>query len=131
VVKMKDSEQIGPGYSMPERRKHTRVPRSLVVSYAVSGEAEEKRDITQVKNISQGGMLFTTNRMFLPKTLLSIKVRFPSKSDWAEITGEVIESKEVIRDLVYGTRVHFVTISPEDKQTIGKLVEQFKQERGA
>ena len=59
-----------------ERRKYERVEKHFILSYKVRGK-EEKHEVSQIKNISEGGMLFTTSKDFLPQTILEIELKTP------------------------------------------------------
>jgi hypothetical protein len=89
-----------------ERRHHRRSDANLVVSYRVK-EFVSDYDISQSKNVSQGGMLLTTNREFGPGDLLLMTLRLPFMPDAMEVTGQVVGSREIVRDLIYDTRVRF------------------------
>ena len=52
-------------YTGPERRKHPRVSGRFIVSYRIL-EEYNNADISQTRNMSLGGMLLTTNRVFDP-----------------------------------------------------------------
>ena len=60
---------------MHERRKYTRVPESLQISYVVLPAEAVKEYLT--KDISQGGIRFLTHE-FIPKdSRLKIRITFP------------------------------------------------------
>lgn len=109
-------------YTGPERRKHPRVAGKFVVSYRVKAEVDNY-DITQTRNLSLGGMLLTTNRNFSPGTILAIDVRLPFFIDAISFTGKVLDSKEVVKDLIYDTYIQFLEIDSKAegivKDTVG------------
>lgn len=96
-------------YAGPERRKHPRVAGKFVVSYRIKAEVDNY-DITQTRNLSLGGMLLTTNRNFSPGAILAIDVRLPFFIDAISFTGKVIDSKEVVKELIYDTYIQFLDI---------------------
>ena len=109
-------------YTGPERRKHPRVAGKFVVSYRVKAEVDNY-DITQTRNLSLGGMLLTTNRNFSPGTILAIDVRLPFFIDAISFTGKVLDSKEVVKELIYDTYIQFLDIDSKAegilKDTVG------------
>jgi len=109
-------------YTGPERRKHPRVAGKFVVSYRVKAEVDNY-DITQTRNLSLGGMLLTTNRNFSPGTILAIDVRLPFFIDAISFTGRVLDSKEVVKELIYDTYIQFLDIDSKAegilKDTVG------------
>lgn len=108
-------------YGGSERRKHSRIMGKFVVSYRVKVEVDNY-DISQTRNLSLGGMLLTTNRNFSQGTLLAIDVRLPFFVDAIKITGRVEECKEIVKDLIYDTRISFVEIDPKFKDIINDTV---------
>ena len=109
-------------YTGSERRKHPRVAGKFVVSYRVKAEVDNY-DITQTRNLSLGGMLLTTNRNFSPGTILAIDVRLPFFIDAISFTGRVLDSKEVVKELIYDTYIQFLDIDSKAegilKDTVG------------
>lgn len=91
-------------------REHRQYPRSdamLVVSYCVK-ESSTGYDISHSKNVSKGGMLLTTNVAFDRGTRLDLTIRATSSPKADECTGEVIESRELVKDLAYDTHLRFL-----------------------
>ncbi|MCM8773962.1 MAG: PilZ domain-containing protein [Candidatus Omnitrophica bacterium] len=93
-------------YIGAERRKGPRINVNFVVSYRIKDEVDN-HDLTQSRNVSTGGMLLTTNRKFEKGTILSMSIRFPFFTKKIESNGEVVDSKEVVRNLIYETRIKF------------------------
>lgn len=108
-------------YQGLERRKHPRVPGKFVVSYRVKVDIDNY-DISQTRNLSLGGMLLTTNRDFPPGTILAIDIRLPFFIDAISLTGRVIDSKEVVKDLIYDTRILFLQIDPKAEGIVNDTV---------
>jgi c-di-GMP-binding flagellar brake protein YcgR len=117
-----EPKRMEPG-AIFERRRFVRVEGTFVVSYTDIGTAQPKSDITQTKNISLGGMLFTTDKRFAPGTMLRVRLRLPDSTDYISIKAEVIESKEIAKDVMYNTRARFVGVREDDKDFIRKIVE--------
>lgn len=89
-------------YSGPQRRKAPRVAGNFVVAYRIL-EGEAKSDMTQTKNVSLGGMLLTTNRKFPVGAKLALEIRLPVDPSPIMLVGSVVESKEVVSNLIYDT----------------------------
>ena len=109
-------------YGGSERRSSPRFSASFVVSYRVK-EIPDGYDLSQTKNVSQGGILLTTNRKFDKRTLLAMSIRFPFVAKRIEVTGTVIESREVVRDLIYETRIHFLDLDTEFFRELGEFIQ--------
>lgn len=111
-------------YSGPERRKHPRINARFIVSYRII-EEEDKVDVSQTKNLSLGGMLLTTNRKFEAGINLAIEIRLPFDPNPIMIIAKVLESQEIIKDLIYDTRLQFLEMDEKHKEIINKTVEYY------
>ena len=107
-----------------ERRKHPRASGNFVVSYRII-EGSQLSDLTQTKNISEGGLLITTNRAFEKDTTLSIFIRLPFSSEKISLIGKVVDSREVVRNLIYETRLRFVDIDEQKRSVIETTVREY------
>jgi len=111
-------------YKGTERRRGKRIKVSFVVSYRPL-EKEEAADLSQTRNFSQGGMLLTTNKNFTPGTLLKMFIRIPLMRDKIHLIGRVLESKEVVKNLIYETRIAFQNLEDEIERVLKDTVERF------
>lgn len=117
-------------YSGTERRKTLRVAGSFVVAYRIL-EEEAGSDITQTKNISLGGMLLTTNRKFPVGAKLALEIRLPVDPSPIMLVCSVVESKEVVSNLIYDTRLAFLEVDKKHQKIISKTVDYYsKKEKG-
>jgi c-di-GMP-binding flagellar brake protein YcgR len=108
-------------YVGPERRRSQRISTRFIVSYRVLEEADNI-DLTQTKSISLGGMLLTTNRNFLPGTRLALEIRLPFDPHPIMLVGRVVQSDEITRDLIYDTRLEFISIDDKHRKIINQTV---------
>jgi c-di-GMP-binding flagellar brake protein YcgR len=108
-------------YGGPERRKHPRVAGRFSVSYRVIEKSEEI-NISQSKNLSLGGMLLTTNRKFTPGTQLALEIRLPFTPRPIILIGQVLESHEVTKDLIYDTRLQFIAIDEQHQKNLSETL---------
>ena len=111
-------------YSGPERRDHPRIKGSFIVSYKILDDVNNA-DLSQTKNISEGGMMLTTDRAFPEGTLLSLYVRLPFVDEKIELSGRVLGSKEIVKGLIYETRVCFLETPKEVLERIRDVVTRF------
>ncbi|MFO8053110.1 MAG: PilZ domain-containing protein, partial [Candidatus Omnitrophota bacterium] len=111
-------------YNGPERRKHPRLNANFVVSYRII-EPPSDFDLSQTKDVSQGGLFLTTNRSFDKGTLLAMTVRFPFISEKLELTGQVVNSQERVKNLLYETHIKF---KDSDEKLIKKIGNFIKKE---
>lgn len=110
-------------YTGSEKRKHFRVNVNFVVSYRIK-ELPHTYDLTQTRNASQGGILLTTNKIFEKGTGMAMIIRFPFVPQKIEVTGEVVASKEIVRDLIYETRIKFLDLDEDFFRKLGKFIEE-------
>lgn len=111
-------------YTGPEKRKHPRVEARFVVSYRMFEEVNNV-DISQTKNLSLGGMLLTTNRSFDPGTHLALEIRLPFDPNPIMLIAKVLESHEVTKNLIYDTRLMFLTVDERHKKVISETVSYY------
>lgn len=111
-------------YIGPEKRKYRRVKGSFMVSYRVL-EEKDNVDMTQSKDLSLGGMYLTTSRFFAPGVKLALEIRLPFDPNPIILTARVIESKEITKNLIYDTRLEFLSIDEEHKKSITNTVEHY------
>ena len=107
-----------------EKRKNPRAGGRFIVSYRIL-EENDKRDITQTKNLSLGGMLLTTNRSFALGTHLALEIRLPFDPNPIMLIGKVMESKEITKNLIYDTRIMFLAIDENHRKVIGSTVDYY------
>ena len=111
-------------YEGVERRKFPRANCRFVVLYKVLGDKlTSNRDVSQTKNISCEGLLITTSKAFPPLTTLEIKLRLPIFNNLINLLGEIVESTEILEDLIYDTRLHLIQIGEDEKNLLSKTVE--------
>lgn len=113
-----------------ERREFVRIDGTFVVSYCDIKSSDRKYDLSQTKNISLSGILFTTDRQFQPGAILRVGLRLPNSADYLYAKVKVIDSKERIKGVMYDTRAKFIGIRDEDKDAIKRIVEyNIRQEK--
>lgn len=124
-------EEVRPDKIIFERRKFIRVNGTFVVSYSDVTSQQPKRDISQTKNISLGGLLFTTDREFNPGSVLSVKLRLPESLEYLSLKVQVVDSKPKVKGVVYDTRVKFMGLTDKEKKAIKNIVEHsLQKEKG-
>lgn len=119
-------------YGGPERRKFPRLEANFVISYKIEqlppddegGEILQGHDLSQTKNVSQGGVLITTNQLFKKGSYLAMVIRFPLLPQKIEVTGEVVDSREIVKNLIYETRVRFVGLDENFFEKLGAFIEK-------
>lgn len=111
-------------YTGPERRKYPRINARFVVSYRIATE-EDAIDVSQTKNLSLGGMLLNTNRKFQAGENLALEIRLPFYPHPITVIAHVLESREIAKDLIYDTRLEFVSTDEKYQKIITDTVDYY------
>ena len=107
--------------SFKDRRQHVRVYRNYILSYHLKGKGNIKYEMSQVNNISKGGINFIVNAPFEPGSELVIELKTPFLGDSVTLEGAVLDSKEKIPGLLYEARVQFHELSAEAQDILDKI----------
>ena len=110
-------------YGGRDRRNKPRTDANFVISYHLQRE-DANYDLTQTKNVSQEGMLLTTNRKFEKGTRLDMTIQFPFLDNKIQVVGEVVGSKEVLKDLIYETRLIFYGLNGQYSKKLDNFVKE-------
>ncbi len=105
-----------------ERRQYVRIKKNFVLSYFVKDTPSEKHEISQLKNISIGGMCFVTTAALQRDQTLGVELRTPYLADTTYIEGVVLESHEKVKGMIYETRLRFESLDPQAEFLLNKLV---------
>jgi hypothetical protein len=125
-LSMDDQREFQTDSVRPERRKFKRIDKSYVISYTpVEGE-ELKSDVSQIKNLSEDGLLFIADKEFEKDIILKIKLKLPEFQDYVIVKVKVIASKKFAKGMMYDIRAQFVEIEQKVRDSIKKLVEYAK-----
>jgi len=108
-----------------ERRKFERLKRKFVISYHSLQDPTANFDISQIKDISLGGIRFVTSCGYAPDTVLAIELQTPFIRERLILQAKVLESKEVVKDLIYDTRVIFPQLDEEAEHYLSRTIEIF------
>jgi hypothetical protein len=108
-----------------ERRQYKRINRSFILSYFDLAEPDYKFEITQIKNISLGGMCFVATKDFDNSVKLGLELKTPYLSGTTYMEGAVVGSVERMKDKIYETRIQFDPLEPEAKVLLQKLIDFF------
>jgi Tfp pilus assembly protein PilZ len=108
----------------PERRKHNRLNANFVVNYRVKGFSSELYsspfEFGKTTDVSQGGLLLTTDRKFDKGTHLTMVIELPFCPEGIEITGKVVNSEK--EENAYKTHLMFKDSDEAFLKEIGDFV---------
>ena len=108
-----------------DRRRYKRVSKSFILSYYDKGKPQNKYEITQLKNISLGGMCFITSQSFPPGTVFGVELRTPYITESIYLEGQVQQSHEKMKNLLYETRLKFDKLDPLAEFVLTKMTAFF------
>ena len=67
-------------------------------------------------------MLITTNKQFEPGVKLLLEIRLPFDPNPIMLVGKVVDSREISKDLIYDTRLEFLSIDEGHKNIVNQTV---------
>jgi hypothetical protein len=108
-------------YPDKERRKHIRIYKNFILSYCEKNLPSEKYEISQLKNISKGGMCFIATRALANGAEVCIELKTPYIADSVFLEGTVLESHEKILQLLYEVRLEFKDVSPQAMSVLERI----------
>ena len=103
------------------RRKHVRIYRNFILSCHLKEKSDVRYEMSQVNNISQGGINFSVTAAFEKGVVLVIEVKTPFLNDKVVLEGVVLESHPKINNLIYAIRVEFQNLTEQAKDALLKI----------
>jgi len=107
--------------SFKERRKFLRIYRNFILSYHEKGKGLLTHEVSQVNNVSRGGMNFSSTRSLKEGLVLDLDLKTPFMAGSIQLEGVVLGCKEKIPDLIYEVRVQFQEIPPQAVAVLEKI----------
>lgn len=108
-----------------ERRRYKRIKKNFILTYYDKNTPHQKFEITQLKNISLGGICFVTTKKFEPGTAIGIELKTPYLADTTYLEGYVLESHEKVKNMIFETRLKFALLNPQAEFLLSKVIEFF------
>ena len=124
--KDKDSKPEDKKKPLSEKRKFERFSRNYILSYHDAAHPDKKYAVSQLKNISKGGICFITDDAFEPNTKMILELNTPYIAETTYLEGKVLESYEKVKGMLYETRLQFEKLSPESEFLLDKMIEYFQ-----
>jgi PilZ domain len=107
--------------SFNERRKYLRIYRNYVVTYHEKGKSIIKHHVSQVNNISKGGLSFSSTHPLEKGAFILIDLKAPFIADPIRLEGTVLECKEKVPEMLYEIRLQFQEISQHVLAVLDKI----------
>ena len=110
-----------------ERRKYLRIYRNFIMSYHEKGKSMIRHNVSQVNNVSKGGLGFASTHPLKEGTGVMIDLKAPFIADPIRLEGVVLECKEKIPELIYEVRLQFQEISQQALAALDKIEDYSKE----
>jgi len=107
-----------------ERRKHSRIYRNFILSYHEKGKSAISHNVSQVNNVSKGGLNFISTHPLKEGGVVIIDLKTLFIADSIRLEGVVLECKEKIPEMIYEIRLQFQEI-PQHVLTVLEKIESY------
>ena len=114
------------GENPEEKRKYKRFKKHFLLRYFDIRTPHLKMELTQLKNISQGGMCFVTAQPFEEGTKMGVEMNTPFLTNATVLEGVVRGCNEKVKNMIYETRLEFDNLNTEASVVLDKLMDFFK-----
>jgi hypothetical protein len=115
--------------SSNERRKYLRIYRNFIMSYHEKGKSIVKHHVSQVNNVSKGGLSFSSTYPLKEGIVVIIDLKPLFIADSIRLEGVVLECREKIPDIIYEVRLQFQEI-PEPVLMVLQKIESYDKLKG-
>jgi len=110
-----------------ERRRYMRIEKHFIISYYDKNDPAVKHNISQLKNISMGGMCFVSPQTYSTGTQMGIELKTPYVADMVHLESIVLQAHEKIPNMIYEVRVRFEDLSSVAQLVLNKIVDTFSK----
>ena len=108
-----------------DRRKHPRIEKYFIVTFFEADKPDAEHSISQLKNISRGGVLFSSCVAHAPGKKLQIMIKTPYMANTLSVQGEVLECAEKLPGIIYDIRVEIKDLDSNANAIFKKIEESF------
>lgn len=112
-------------YPGEEKRSYKRIDHRFYTSFRIYPEVKTKEvfnwDMTVIKNLSAGGLLFNYNKELLIGMLLEFKIIFPASTRPIQCSAMVLRVDKNPLRRIYSMAVRFIEINDSDREAIDRL----------
>ncbi len=107
--------------SVNERRLYVRINKNFIIRFCQKDNSILKFEVSQIENISRTGICFTSNSFLEPGCNIYLELRTPYVTDMISLEGQVLDSHEKVKGLIYQNRLKFFNISSEAADILEKI----------
>ena len=108
-----------------DRRKHPRVEKHFIVTFFEADKQDADHSISQLKNISRGGVLFSSSVVHAPGKKLQIMIKTPYMASTLSVVGTVLDCTEKIPGVIYEIRAEIKNLDSDADAIFKKIEEAF------
>jgi len=116
--------------SFEERRQHLRIYRNFILSYREKDSAVTNYNVSQVNNVSKGGINFSTTHPLKEGTVIEIVLKTPFITEPIHVEGFVLQCKEKIAGMIYEIRLQFYPLGDQILAILDKIENYSKEKKG-
>lgn len=116
---------------MEEKRKSVRIEKPLTIRYSPEIASKDNWNVSFIKNISESGISFDTNKQFQAGEIILLMFKIPlDPYNWMETKGSVVDSRPYIGK-TFLTRLKFTSISEAQVNLIRDYVTWFLSQKSS
>jgi hypothetical protein len=104
-----------------ERRQFVRIKKNYIIRFCDKSNPSLRFEVSQVENVSKGGLCFTSTIKFDEGADLAIELRTPFVADTVFLEGHILHSRETVKGLLYANRLRFHDVSPQSANVLEKI----------
>ncbi len=104
-----------------ERRQFIRIKKNYIIRFYVKSNPSLKFEMSQIENISKGGICFTSTMIFQAGEVIAVELRAPYVVNTIFLEGKILSSREIVKGIVYANRLKFDNLSPEAADVLEKV----------
>lgn len=110
-----------------ERRKHPRVTKHFIITYYDEKIENAQHNVSQLKNISQGGICFSSCVPYAAGAQLKILIKTPYLAETLNAQGIVVDCIERIPNVIYEIHLKLEHLNEEAQSILQKIEKSFTE----
>lgn len=111
--------------SSDDRRKHPRVTKHFLITYYDEKVTDSQRNVSQLKNISQGGVCFSSCAAYPKDTRLKILIKTPYLAETLSAVGIVVDCIEKVPNVIYEIHIRLESLNEKTQIILEKIEKSF------
>lgn len=104
-----------------ERRQSLRIKKHFILRFFLKNTPATAIEVSQIEDISKGGLCFTSTVNFKNGDILNIELRTPYLTDVINFEGTIVGIHEKIKGLIYQNHLQFNSITPAAASILDKI----------